>query len=394
MNSPLKIIPNLITTSSSKKKMALVLCVAFILISCKKPSIENPISYLLQNSEETAIKNVMDRLTDHEVQIQYTQIDRIKGEIKFTDYSFQVDSNQYFYPASTVKFPIAVLALEYLSDHRDLHLNTKFYVEGDTLETTFRDEIIKIFAVSDNDANNRLFELFGQVEINDKLASKGIQPVRISHRLSTENADDVTTRPLIYYLNDSTSSILLLTISSPPATLDLRGITKGKAYISEDRLTEEAFDFSLKNYFPITTQQEVMKRVIFPEFYKDGQIFSLGQTERDLLLKAMSSPPRIWGYEEEEYYDSYVKFFIYGDSRNPIPDHIKIYNKVGYAYGTVTDCAYIRDEKNDVEFILTATILVNNNEVFNDDNYEYETIGIPFLAALGREIYAYELKRK
>ena len=37
-------------------------------------------------------------------------------------------------------------------------------------------------------------------------------------------------------------------------------------------------------------------------------------------------------------------------------------------------------------FILSATIKVNNNRIYNDDKYEYDDIGFPFLAELGREI--------
>jgi hypothetical protein len=29
---------------------------------------------------------------------------------------------------------------------------------------------------------------------------------------------------------------------------------------------------------------------------------------------------------------------------------------------------------------------VNSNQIFNDDTYEFEQVGIPFLAALGQEI--------
>lgn len=73
--------------------------------------------------------------------------------------------------------------------------------------------------------------------------------------------------------------------------------------------------------------------------------------------------------------------------KKDIPEHIEIYNKVGYAYGYLTDFAYIKDTQNNIEFILSATIHVNQNGIFNDDNYEYDTIGIPFLAELGRRIY-------
>ena len=63
------------------------------------------------------------------------------------------------------------------------------------------------------------------------------------------------------------------------------------------------------------------------------------------------------------------------------------------AYGTLTDNAYIVDFENDIEFLLSATIHVNENGVFNDDVYEYDKIGLPFLANLGREIYRFERAR-
>ena len=77
-----------------------------------------------------------------------------------------------------------------------------------------------------------------------------------------------------------------------------------------------------------------------------------------------------------------------------IPEALQIFNKVGFAYGTLTDCAYIRDARNGVEFMLTATILVNGNGIFNDNQYEYDEVGIPFLAALGRAVYEYEVYRR
>jgi hypothetical protein len=84
---------------------------------------------------------------------------------------------------------------------------------------------------------------------------------------------------------------------------------------------------------------------------------------------------------------------MFGDTEERIPDHIRIYNKVGNAYGYLTDAAYIVDYQNQVEFLLAATIHVNNDGIFNDGKYEYKEIGYPFLANLGKVIYDYELRR-
>ena len=341
-------------------------------------------------SKDPRIRSVMDHPEPYELQIRFTRIHREKDGVRFTDFDFQVDRNKYFYPASTVKVPIAVMALEKLNSSDGLTTETKFYVEGDTLETTFGEEIIKIFAVSDNDANNRLLEFLGQDAINQEFTSKNIGPARIAHRLSTPNADDVTTKPLVIYLNDSTTTSLEGSTNTSAVPLRLEGITKGNGYYEGDSLIDQPFDFGLKNYYPVETQHGVLKRIIFPKSFPEKERFNINPSQRQFLLNAMKILPKEAGYKQEDYYDSYGKFLLFGDSKEPIPSTIKIYNKVGYAYGTLTDCAYIHDEKNKIEFMVTATILVNSDGIFNDNVYEYDEIGIPFLDALGDELYKIE----
>ena len=370
-----------------------LLVLLLLCLSCTEKNADNPITFVLENSKEPAIISVMDSLQKYKVQIHFTQIERSQGKIAFKDFTFQEDDSVYFYPASSVKLPVAVLAMEKSNLTKDFGPHTMFFVEGDTIETSIAEEVIKVFAVSDNAANNRMFEFLGQDYINQRLSAMNVGPVRISHRLSTANADDITTKPLIIFLNDSTTTALDFTVNQEISPLQLEEIKKGKGFIDDDLLIEEAFDFSFKNYYPIRTQHNVLKRLIFPENFTESETFKLGIKEREMLLEAMWTPPRFQSYEEGEYYDGYVKFFIYGDTKERIPEHIRIYNKVGYAYGTLTDCAYIIDSLNKVEFLLTATILVNDNMIFNDDQYEYESIGIPFMAALGRELYQYESNR-
>jgi hypothetical protein len=336
----------------------------------------------------------MDHPELYELQIRFTRIFREKDSVRFANYDYQVDRNRYFYPASTVKFPIAVMALEKLNASKELTTQTKFYVEGDTIETTFGKEIIKIFAVSDNDANNRLVEFLGQDAINAGFSSKNIGPARIAHRLSVPNADDVTTKPLVIYLNDSTTTSLAGSTNTSASPLMLEGITKGIGFYENDSLIDQPFNFSLKNYYPIETQHGVLTRIIFPKSFPEKERFNLSPSQRQFLLNAMKILPKEAGYNQEDYYDSYGKFLLFGDSKESIPSNIKIYNKVGYAYGSLTDCAYIQDKKNSVEFMVTATILVNSDGIFNDNVYEYDEIGIPFLDALGDELYKIEKNRK
>lgn len=374
----------------------LLIAVLILLFSCgNQESIEtrNPLEVVLA-SQKPNIKRVTDSLANYSVQIKFTQVNRQAEKITFKDYNFQLDSTKYFYPASTVKFPIALLALSKLNTIEYLDRTTRFYVEGDTLETSFAREIEKIFAVSDNQSYNRLFEFLGQDYINNELHRISVGPVRISHRLSTPDSEEITTRPLIVYQNDSTTITLPNSINTSAKALSLTDIEKGQGFIDGDSLMRKPFDFSLKNYYPIETQHQLLKTVMFPQLYQEDEKISLTDDQLEFVHRAMSTLPKNAGYDPEIYYDGYCKFFMFGDTKDAIPEHIKIYNKVGDAYGTLTDCAYIKDTKNNVEFLLTATILVNKNGVFNDNKYEYDEIGFPFLAELGRELYNFELHRK
>jgi len=376
-----------------KKTILFYFGLFLVLLSCEeKIEIQNPLQNVL-SSQNPNIKRVMDDVDKFEVQIRFTQVHRQNDSIVFTDYDFQVHDQNYFYPASTVKFPAAVAALEKLNEIDTLDRNTRFYIEGDSVETTFAKAISEIFAVSDNHANNRLVEFLGQDELNSRMENRGVSPIRIAHRLGF-HSDDTATIPLVIYLNDSTTANYAGTVNKAPQPLTLNKIKKGIGFYEEDSLMQQPFDFSLKNHYPISTQHGLLKRIIFPEKFQPEERFNLSQEQREFLLEAMHTLPKKVGYDPVEYYDGYCKFFMYGDTKDDIPGHIKIYNKVGWAYGTLTDCAYIKDEKNDVEFLLTATLLVNKNGIFNDDTYEFDEVGIPFLAELGRQLYDYELNQK
>ena len=77
-----------------------------------------------------------------------------------------------------------------------------------------------------------------------------------------------------------------------------------------------------------------------------------------------------------------------------MPENIRIFSKTGGAYGYLIDNAYVVDFENGVEFLLSAVIHTNRDGIYNDDKYEYETEGYPFLKNLGQLVYRYELQRK
>jgi hypothetical protein len=99
-------------------------------------------------------------------------------------------------------------------------------------------------------------------------------------------------------------------------------------------------------------------------------------------------------YDTAQYWDTYCKFLYYGSEKCNVNPNILIYNKVGDAYGFLIDVAYITNKSKGVEFMLSAAISCNTDGIYNDDKYEYETIGFPFMRDIGKAIYEYELNRK
>jgi hypothetical protein len=345
-------------------------------------------------SDNPKIKNVMSKPDDFELQIIYTQIFRDKyNKVTFKDFTYHLNADNYYYPASTVKFPIAILALEKLNTIDNTSKGNQYVIEGQPDKLRFSEEITKVFAVSSNEASNNLFEFIGFDYLNESMKSKGLTPFRVSNRVSAPDAGNPITKSITLYKDDNTIVNLPEIHNKPSVPLQLNNLKKGIGYMKEDKLINEPFDFSNKNYYPLETLHNTMKRIVFPEAFKESERFNLTEKDREFILFSMQNVPKNAGYDPAIYHDGYCKFFMFGDTKDNIPANIKIYNKPGDAYGTLIDCAYIVDAENKIEFIVSATLLVNKDKIFNDDNYEYDTVGLPFLGELGRQLYAKNLKK-
>ena len=384
--------------------MRFSLLITFILLKCSAP--KSALDLALNDSNPEIQKVIKDK--KYEIQILLSQIIRNPaGEISFEENSYQIDEDQYFYPASTVKLPIAILALQKLNTLKSkgikINGNTPFYItssNGDTIIkrdstnnkgfVTVNHLIKKIFLVSDNDAYNYLFDFLGRDYINKELNKRNLKQSQIRHKFLF-GADNTNTWEYTFFDKNQN-----LVFHQPSLNSELnlkphklKGLLKGTAYKSSGNLLNEPMNFSKKNRISIRNLEGILKRIIFPEVFSKQERFNLTNEDYSFLRYWMSrntlesTNPN---YNNGKYWDSYCKFFIYGDQKGAMNREIRIYNKVGFAYGTLTDVAYIKDENNEVEFFLTATILVNENNVFNDDIYEFDRVGIPFLAALGRVV--------
>lgn len=385
----------------------------FLLISmstfAQKPS--NILDQLLLSNPEK-FKKLTDHPEKYRLQILYTQIDRdAKNKPHLTTYSYRSDSAEYFYPASTVKLAASVLALEKLQalkidksstfqtfKNRPSQLEILHDTSSASGLPSVEHYIKKILLVSDNEAYNRLYEFLGQKPFNETMLSKGFKGVRLTHRLQT---------PLPRLENQYTNPITLLNASgkilysqkeayNDQPYSSASPILIGKGTMNDAGVVEDRpLDFIFKNAYPLEAQHLFLQRLLLPEAFPLKDRFQISQADYSFLYRYMSMYPtesKNPAYINE--FATYCKFLYYGSEKNAaLNPKIRIFNKVGDAYGFLLDNAYIVDFEKKVEFIVTAVLLCNEDEIFNDEKYDYDTIGFPFYKNLGQVMYDYEVKR-
>ncbi|WP_276504562.1 serine hydrolase [Terrimonas pollutisoli] len=369
---------------------------------------------ILAGQSDSLLEAVLSRPEIYRYQIIYTQIDRDKNNSpSFKNYYYNVDDGRYFNPASVVKMPLAFLSLEKLNDIKIPGVNkftamqfdsgwsgqTKAYTDS-TAENnlpSIAHYIKKAFLISDNDAYNRMYEFIGQQSINRRLHSMGYPGIRITRRFMRMNADENRHTNPIRFIDKNAKVIYSQPMEVNKDSFDFSQVYKmGNAhYNSQDSLIHEPIDFTTANNLPLEDMQQLLQSVIFPNSIPASKRFRLTTDDLNFLYRFLSQYPSETNfpkYDTNQYYDSYVKFF-FRSPQHSMPGYVRVFNKVGWAYGCLTDVSYVADFKNKVEFMLALTIYVNSDGILNDDKYDYETIGWPFLYKAGQTIYQYELKR-
>ena len=353
---------------------------------------------------------------DYRLQIIYTQIDRDKNNIPhFKEYAYHLNPKEYFYPASTVKMPLAFLALEKINnlkvkgltkstlmvydsvaDRQETIYNNPYSING---TQNIEQAVKEIFLVSDNNAANRLFEFVTPHTVHEQLAAKGYKDVFIRNRLELgRSAKENRSTQAIDFYNEKGKVIYHQPAQFNKDSLPYYNAFIGNSYWNnQDSLIKGPLNFSEKNRIYLNDLTHILKSVLFFDQTPPAQRFNLTTEDRKFLLHWMHTLPtesQYPTYDTANYWPAYCKFLYTGSAKGPFPSNIKIFNKVGDAYGFLLDIAYVMDPEKKVEFMLSAVIYCNSDGILNDSKYDYDTIGFPFYKNLGQLIYNYELKRK
>ena len=369
---------------------------------------------ILKGLKDSVAKEVLAKPEIFRYQIIYTQINRDKyGVPNFTNYKLNVDPESYFNPASMVKMPLAFLSLEKLNElnipgidkFTTMHFDSSYQrqvamVTDSTAENkkpSIAHFIKRAFLISENDPYNRMYQFIGQQQINKKLIEKGYSSTRITRQFMGFTEDQNRHTNGISFLDPDDKVILHLPPQYNKDSFQFGNpILIGEAHInSKNELVNTPFDFTRHNNNSLEDMQKMLQAVIFPSSVPSKSRFNIKEEDRLFLLKYLSQYPsetNFPNYDDSVFYDSYVKFFFL-DSTHSMPKHLRVFNKVGWAYGFLTDVSYIIDTLNNIDYMLSATVYVNSDGVVNDSKYDEETVGLPFLNQIGNAFYQYELSR-
>ncbi len=381
---------------------------------CAQPKTNPVLTSILNTNTNSVLQMVLKQPDTYGLQIIYTQINRDKNNVpSFTNYYYNYNPDLYYNPASTVKMPLAFLALEKLNTMRVKGVNKYTTIQFDSSyagqQIAYKDStsasglpsiahyIKKAFLISDNDAYNRFYQFVGQQTINQSLHDKGYKDVRITRQFMGFTEDQNRHTNAIRFIDKDGRLIYRQQPDYNRDSFDFSHVVKlGRAHMNnKDSLVNEPFDFTKHNNVSLKDYQQILQSVLFPASVPAKQRFNISRDDESFLLQYLSQYPSETNfpkYDTSKYYDSYVKFF-FRDSTHRMPANVRVFNKVGWSYGFLTDISYVVNLKNNIEFMLAATVYVNSDGILNDGKYDYNSIGYPFLHQLGQTIYKYELLR-
>jgi len=350
------------------------------------------------------------------------------GKPRLVRSGFRVDA-EYFYPASSIKLLAAVGALEHLNsyDNPMLGADTPMTIgplfDGDTPQNkdesnldggtiTAGHEIRKLFLVSDNPAFNRLFDLCGHESLNSQMHRAGLGSTVINHRLSESRAipRQLDTAAITFH-----TPVGDVEQAAQQSGLSLRNTSRetqvGVGYLSKDQRIDTPMEFAGRNGISLVDLQNALIMTVRPDIDLGLPGFELSDTDRLRLVYAMGQFPHESlnpQYRGSDYPDHAYKLFLpgvrrafmkadqYGTGSTDLSSalsgvdnsaNIRIYNKLGQAYGFTIENAYIVTGRPEIEpFFLTAVIYTNEDGILNDNIYEYAAVAEPFMEHLAEVV--------
>jgi hypothetical protein len=343
----------------------------------------------------------------YRVQVLLGEIEERDGAPALAQTDWRADA-EYFYPGDAIHLCAAVAALERLGDlarslerpidercalafHPSGKKGTLRRTDASNLEggtITAAHTIRRALIASDQDAFNDLYELCGQKWLNERMWRAGIMSVRIPQRLGVGRSLTFNRDTPQFEIRVGDTPLL---IPGSHSDLDLSlgdvgpSVFVGNAFADKNEVVPRPMSFWNKSRFGLRDMQICLARVVRPDLSFPGKTFDITEAQRALLSEALSQYPgdsKNPRYDRAEYPDEHAKPFLPGLARVAPKEALRVYSRCGIDLGFVVDNAYVVDTRSGRAFFLAAAIYANSDGVLNDDRYDYEVVGLPFMADL------------
>jgi hypothetical protein len=352
---------------------------------------------ILTGTSSAVLKQVLAAPESYRFQVLYSIV-KEGAKPSLERHGWRADA-EYFFPASSMKVPIALAAYERMNVLRKAgksgftrDATMQIYPSkgsGAPTTTSLARETWRALIVSDNFSANRLLAITGHREVHETCFGLGLSSVRVRTGFATgEEIDPAEVSPRITVGNvelPARKSTLTL-----PAN-DAKLLDIGEAYIDDrGRKVSGPMPFKEKNAAKLQHLQDALIHIMRPELLppRPNSIYAAGAPNDDVAylretLGTLPSESGLAGYDRNIVADYPLSPFLRGIERVRARGQFQIFQKVGQAYGFLIHNAYIVDKASGKSFFLTAAIYANADGVLNDDLYNYDTVAFPALADVG-----------
>ncbi len=367
----------------------------------------------LLTGSDANVDRVIANPSFYEFQLIFTQVLRKGDSLILEERSINKDS-ACFYPASLIKFPLAVVGLEKLQQlgSQGIHAHTTISLKTCSCDLPTNQYVQKsknpnllqflreMLIMSDNDAYNLFFDFVGTGQFNQRMRDYGLNGIIMRRRFTSGCPDSINKiNGGIRFYNQNRDVIWNQPCDTATQSYELEGsyrTSAGRFHYQNGKKIQEPKSYKNTNFVRLADAHTLLIRLFFPSLTPVGvQQPSLDSNHKAMLIEALGAFPKELKNAPKDYSktpNQYYKFFMDPDKMHTNSDDIRIYNKVGLSNGFISDVSFIVDSTNGLYYFLSASMLAKKDATIDFGKNEYYQFAIPVFRKIGGMIYDHVLR--